>query len=47
MYTFHYRGVARIFSEVRSILQMALPPPPPSTPAKKNKPSLVKDLVTL
>ena len=33
-------GLARVFSEVRTILQMASPPPPQKT-------SLIKDLVTL
>ena len=41
------RGIARIFLEVRTILQIALLPlpPPPPTPPKRN--SLIKDWVTL
>ena len=40
-------GVATIFSGLRTILQIALPPlsPPPQKKEKKN--SLIKDLVTL
>ena len=41
-------GVARIFTEVRTILQIALPPPPhPKENKQQQQPSLIKDLVTL
>ena len=41
------RGVARIFTEVRTILQIALPPPHPKENKQQQQPSLIKDLVTL